>query len=90
MFSIPSIPLLAFAEIQLLFAQIFRIKPIITPGFMAKYLQNWKMTSKKAIYELGYFPTPFKVAIQKTLQWLKKENNFDRGRYTYEKHQKVK
>ncbi|MDH5598795.1 MAG: NAD-dependent epimerase/dehydratase family protein [Cyclobacteriaceae bacterium] len=90
MFSIPSMPLLAFAELQLLFAQVFRIKPMITPGFMVKYLQNWKMTSENAINELGYSPTPFRIAIQKTLKWLRKEKNFDRGRYTYEKHQKVK
>jgi hypothetical protein len=41
-------------------------------------------TSEKAINELSYSITPFNEAIQKTLEWLKKQN-LDKAQLTFHK-----
>jgi nucleoside-diphosphate-sugar epimerase len=46
------------------------IPPLITAGFVKKYLNHWSLSSDKAIRELGYRVTPFEEGVRKTLEWL--------------------
>ena len=50
-------------------AAITGLPPAITPSFVKKYLNHWAVSSDKAITELGYRITPFKVGIKRTLEW---------------------
>ena len=45
--------------------------PAITIDWLDKYLNNWIMSSDKAIKELGYKITPFSEGVSRTIQWLK-------------------
>jgi farnesol dehydrogenase len=47
--------------------------PVITPGWMNKYLQNWAVTSTKARNELGYTITPIREALRQTIHWLQRQ-----------------
>lgn len=45
--------------------------PAITMDWLDKYLNNWIMSSDKAVNELGYKITPLYEGISRTIQWLK-------------------
>jgi hypothetical protein len=45
------------------------IPPLITVSFVKKYLHNWKLSSNKAVHELGYKITPFSEGVNKTINW---------------------
>jgi farnesol dehydrogenase len=66
------LPLLAmylasrFMELQ---NHITGIPPLITVSFVKKYLHNWKLSSNKAVHELGYKITPFSEGVNKTINW---------------------
>lgn len=62
--------MLASAGLMTLFARITGISPMITPGLVRKYNHHWKLTSEKAITELGYNPLSFRDGLKATLQWL--------------------
>jgi farnesol dehydrogenase len=54
-------------------AIITGIKPLITPGFIRKFLPDWRVSSEKARKELGYNPISIEQGIKKTIEWLTKE-----------------
>jgi nucleoside-diphosphate-sugar epimerase len=45
--------------------------PAITVDWLDKYLNNWIMSSSKAVNELGYKITPLSEGVSRTIQWLK-------------------
>ena len=45
--------------------------PAITNDWLDKYLNNWIMSSDKAVKELGYRITPLSAGVSRTIQWLK-------------------
>jgi farnesol dehydrogenase len=49
--------------------------PAITMDWLDKYLNNWIMSSDKAIKELGYKITPLSTGASRTIQWLKTKQN---------------
>ena len=51
--------------------RLFRLRPLITPDWVKRYMYDWKLSSAKARRELGYQPLPFAEALQKTLSYLK-------------------
>jgi nucleoside-diphosphate-sugar epimerase len=53
-------------------AEWFNLYPIITPGWVETFLQDWAYSSSKAEKELGYKITPLKEGIRVTLTWLRK------------------
>ena len=63
--------LLAFGKIQLFLAKTFGRQPLITPGWVRKYLYKWSVSSMKAQKELGYEITSLKNGIQKTVDWVR-------------------
>ncbi|OEK06561.1 SDR family oxidoreductase [Roseivirga misakiensis] len=66
--------LLAFGKLQLFLAENFGRQPLITPGWVRKYLYKWSVSSAKAEKELGYKITPLKQGIEQTVAWLKESN----------------
>lgn len=59
----------------LIIAKITGIKPLITPGFVKKFLPDWRVSSEKAKKELDYNPVSIELGIKQTIEWLKKEYN---------------
>jgi hypothetical protein len=51
-------------------AEWFGFYPLITPGWMETFLQDWAYSSGKAENQLGYKITPLKEGIQITLSRL--------------------
>jgi farnesol dehydrogenase len=47
-------------------------QPFISESWIDKYLQNWILSSRKAIDELSYTITPFEEGAARTAEWLKK------------------
>lgn len=65
--------MLAFGKIQLFLAENFGRQPMITPGWVRKYLYKWSVSSAKAEKELGYEITSLRSGIEQTVDWLRKE-----------------
>ncbi len=70
MIRIPIAISLAVAAAMLLLARITGIPPLLTPGWVRKYLHDWSASNNKAINELGYTPGTFREGVKKTLDWL--------------------
>jgi len=69
MIRIPLFLALAISSVFSFFARITGIPPLITPGWIKKYLHDWSVSSAKAMYELGYNPGSFREEVAKTLEW---------------------
>jgi len=74
MFHFPFSLMMLISKFELFMAETFGKKPLITPPWIKRYLQNRVITSKKAIDEFSYTITPLPEAIDKTIQWLKTKN----------------
>jgi nucleoside-diphosphate-sugar epimerase len=51
-------------------ARWFGLYPLITPGWVKTFLQDWAYSSAKAETQLGYKITPLKEGLRITLAWL--------------------
>ena len=58
-----------------LLTKITGIPPVITREWLDKYLNDWIMSSEKAVSELGYKITPFREGVAETINWLKLKQN---------------
>ncbi|MBK5194221.1 MAG: SDR family oxidoreductase [Flavobacteriaceae bacterium] len=67
---IPVWLMIMLAKIMELQVQVSGRPPLITPQWVKKYLHNWKLSSEKAINQLGYKITPFNDGVMKTVTWL--------------------
>ena len=65
--------MIAVAKIMEWQASVTGIAPLITAPWVKKYLNQWSLSSDKAMRELGYGFTPFREGVKITLEWLKKE-----------------
>lgn len=66
-------PVLWFgSSIILVFARLLGKPPLITPGWIRRYLQHRRLSSDKAIRELGYTITPLNDGLKKTMAWIRK------------------
>lgn len=70
MIRIPMALALITSSVFLLFTKITGIPPLLTPGWVKKYLHDWSVSSEKAITALDYNPGTFRDGIEKTLIWL--------------------
>ncbi len=75
LFHFPFLIILAVSKIELFLAETTGKKPLITPPWAKKYLQNRPVSSKKAINNLNYTITPLDEGIRKTIEWLITEQN---------------
>ena len=71
LYNIPLGILLVFGKIQLFLAETFGRPPLITPGWVRKYLYKWSVSSSKAQKELGYKFTPLSEGVQRTVDWIR-------------------
>ena len=71
MFHLPFPMMLAVSKLELFMAETFRKRPLITPPWIIRYMQNRLVTSKKAIHEIQYSVTPLDTAIAETIEWIK-------------------
>ena len=74
LYKMPLGVMLTFGKIQLFLAENFGRQPMITPGWVRKYLYKWMVSSAKAERELGYEVTSLKQGIQNTVDWLNSEH----------------
>jgi NAD+-dependent farnesol dehydrogenase len=75
LFRIP-FPLLWMASwLMVVIGKVFKTKVLISPAWVRRYLQHRRLSSQKAVNELGYSVTPLQEGISKTINWLKKEQN---------------
>jgi farnesol dehydrogenase len=72
---IPVFIMYLFAWISVSLASLTGRNPLITTGFVKKFLRDWKVSSDKAKKELGYNPVSIEEGIRYTIDWLKKEYN---------------
>lgn len=70
LYKMPLAVMMSVAKIQQTLADWFGIKPLITPGFVRKYNFHWKVSSQKAIEQLGYTITPLEKGLETTWKWL--------------------
>ncbi|NQY67378.1 MAG: SDR family oxidoreductase [Flavobacteriales bacterium] len=56
---------------QKLFAELFGIKPFITPPWVRRYVHKWTLSCEKAEVELGYKSVSIKEGVIKTVDWLR-------------------
>ena len=71
---LPVVLLMIASGYMWLMAAIFKIKPLITPGWVRKYLHHWNLSSQKAMSMLDYQITPLKKGLSETIKWLRNEN----------------
>ena len=76
MIHVPNRVSLAIAYLELFRAKIFASYPMLTPGWMRTYLIDWSCTSNRAEHDLGYKRTPFKEAVELTLDWINRERKY--------------
>jgi farnesol dehydrogenase len=62
--------MLAVSKIELFMAEVFGKKPLITPPWVKRYLQNRLVSSQKAIDEIHYTVTPLNNAMEQTIAWI--------------------
>ena len=53
-------------------AEWLGLYPLVTPGWVETFLQDWVYSSAKAERELGYKITPLKEGLRVTLAWLRR------------------
>jgi nucleoside-diphosphate-sugar epimerase len=70
LFYFPISIMLAISKFELFMAETFGKRPLITPPWVKRYLQNRLLSSKKAVNYINYTITPLEIGMVKTLQWL--------------------
>mgnify|MGYP001567399901 CR=1 FL=1 len=71
MFKVPLFMMLLLSHSMIISTKIFKTPPPITPELVKKYNYNWRVSSQKAINDLGYKITPFEKGAEQTIQWIK-------------------
>jgi farnesol dehydrogenase len=75
LFHLPFPIIMAVSKLEFFLAETTGKKPLITPPWAKKYVQNRPVSSKKAINDLKYTVTPLEEGIRKTIEWLKTGQN---------------
>jgi farnesol dehydrogenase len=73
LFHLPFSVMMAASEFELFMAETFGKKPLITPPWVKRYMQNRPISSNKAITQLNYKITSLEEGMQKTIEWLLKK-----------------
>jgi nucleoside-diphosphate-sugar epimerase len=69
--SVPSRFAFFYSKLEQKKAEWFGLYPLITPGWVQTFSQDWAYSSAKAEKRLGYKKTPLKEGIGVTLTWLR-------------------
>ena len=65
----PAWLMIPFAQLLSLIGIILRREPYYPITLRSYILNDWKVSSQKAIDELGFKPTPFRQGVRETLEW---------------------
>lgn len=79
LFHIPYPLLWMGSAIMVSFARLFNRQPLISPGWVKRYLQHRRLSSLKANKELDYHITPVETGLLNTLKWLN-QNEINHGK----------
>jgi NAD+-dependent farnesol dehydrogenase len=79
LFHIPYPVLWMGSAIMVAFARLFNRQPLISPGWVKRYLQHRRLSSMKATNELDYQITPVQAGLVRTLEWLN-QNEMKHGK----------
>ena len=71
LFPIPRVVAKAFAGGLLGLGKLGVLQPPLTPAWVDIFYGDWQCSSKLAIDELGYEPTPIEEALAATIRWLR-------------------
>ena len=72
LFPLPSVMMNVIIKSALFISRITGKPPFITGEWLDKYMNDWIMSSDKAVAELGYRITPFRAGVAETIKWIKK------------------
>jgi len=70
LYRLPLFIMLAVSKIMMAMASMFNLPPLITSGFVRRYVYHWKCSTAKAKNELGYSPMTLAEGMEKTIHWL--------------------
>jgi nucleoside-diphosphate-sugar epimerase len=73
--NIPTRFAMLYSRLEQKKAEAFGLYPLITPGWVKTFLQDWAYSSAKAEKQLGYKITPLREGIRTTLAWLHQLRN---------------
>lgn len=68
---VPLCALAAAGAAELALARLTGRAPRLTPGVVSIYDCAWRISSEKAIRELGYAPTPLREGLARTVAWVR-------------------
>ena len=71
MLHVPKAVAFALAYEEVFRGRISSHHPLISPGWVRIFLNDWEHSVSKAHDELGYSVTPLREAMAKTVQWLR-------------------
>ena len=69
MLEVPAKIALLYSKIEEELANRFNKYPLITPGWIKVFLDDWAFSSSKAVLEINYKITPLKSALNSTIDW---------------------
>jgi len=70
---LPVWAMMVAGNILQLYTKLTGKPPLLTPPWIRKYYYDWNVDSRKAERELGYTFIPLKEGLQKTIDWLHKQ-----------------
>jgi len=70
LFRIPLWLMLFISQIIKILSSITGRPPLIVPELVRKFNHHWRVSSEKAIRELGYTPVSAREGIERTVQWI--------------------
>lgn len=70
----------ALSRLMMLWADLCKTPPALTPDMVDKLGSDWKASSRKAESELNYSPTPLSRGLMKTISWIQAEKDKPNGR----------
>jgi nucleoside-diphosphate-sugar epimerase len=62
--------MLFISQIIKILSSITGRPPLIVPELVRKFNHHWRVSSEKAIRELGYTPVSAREGIERTVQWI--------------------
>lgn len=74
LFQIPNFVLIFAVGLMSNTSKLVGLKPKVTTEWTRKYLYNWALSSEKAESELGYTITPLRSGMEKTIAWIRENN----------------
>jgi farnesol dehydrogenase len=78
LFHVPPFLAIAVSEIEKVRALWSDHYPLITPGWVKLFLEDWGYSCVKAQSELGYIITPLREAMEITIGWLERTKNSEK------------